>query len=61
MTSTRRRGWSKSIGERGHRIRLYEARPGGPLMRSIWMHGKEDRKSWAIGTEHAPSGRPMSF
>ena len=45
MTSTRRRGWSKSIGERGHRIRLYEARPGGPLMRSIWMHGKEDRKS----------------
>ncbi len=45
MKRTRRRGWSKSIGERGHRVRLYEARPGGPIMRSIWINGKEDRKS----------------
>ncbi len=45
MKRTRRRGWSKSIGERGHRVRLYEARPGGPIMRSIWVKGKEDRKS----------------
>ncbi len=39
------RRWSKSIGERGHRVRFYEARPGGPLMRSIYIHGREDRKS----------------
>jgi integrase len=37
--------WSKSIGEPGQRVRLYEARPGGPIMRSIWINGKEDRKS----------------
>lgn len=44
MTRTRS-PWSKSIGERGHRVRLYEARPGGPIMRSTWINGKEDRKS----------------
>ena len=44
MTRTARR-WSKSIGERGQRVRLYEARPGGPIMRSTWINGKEDRKS----------------
>lgn len=37
--------WSKSIGERGQRVRLYEARPGGPIMRSMWINGKENRKS----------------
>jgi integrase len=37
--------WAKSLGERGHRVRIYEARPGGTLMRSIYIHGKEDRKS----------------
>ncbi len=37
--------WSKSIGERGQRVRLYEARRGGPIMRSTWIAGKEDRKS----------------
>ncbi|MHC4709249.1 MAG: tyrosine-type recombinase/integrase, partial [Planctomycetota bacterium] len=31
--------------ERGHRVRLYEARPGGPIMRSVYINGKEDRKS----------------
>jgi integrase len=41
----RRKLWSKSIGTRGHRVRVYEPRPGAPLMRSIWIHGKEDRKS----------------
>src|SRR5260370_12017469 len=45
MTRKPRRCWSKSIGERGHRIRLYEARPGGPIMRSVFINGKEDRKS----------------
>lgn len=44
MRNSRRR-WSKSIGERGNRVRLYEARPGGPIMRSTWINRKEDRKS----------------
>ena len=44
MTRTQRR-WSKSIGEPGQRVRLYEARPGGPIMRSTWVNGKEDRRS----------------
>jgi integrase len=44
MRNSRRR-WSKSIGERGNRVRLYEARPGGPIMRSTWINGKEDRRS----------------
>lgn len=26
-------------------IRLYEARPGGPIMRAIYVNGKEDRRS----------------
>ncbi len=37
--------WAKSLGERGHRVRLYEPRSGGNLMRSVYLHGKEDRKS----------------
>ena len=45
MTRKSRRCWSKSIGERGHRVRLYEARPGGPIMRSVFVTGKEVRKS----------------
>jgi integrase len=40
-----RKGWSKSIGERGARVRLYEDRPGGPLLRSVYVNGKEVRKS----------------
>jgi len=45
MTRKSRRCWSKSIGEPGHRVRLYEARPGGSIMRSVFNNGKEDRKS----------------
>src|SRR2546425_1975024 len=45
MSRNSRRCWSKSIGERGHRVRLYEARPGGPIMRSLFVNGKEVRKS----------------
>lgn len=45
MTRKSRRCWSKSIGERGHRVRLYEARLGGPIMRSVFVNGKEVRKS----------------
>src|SRR2546422_9320941 len=40
-----RKCWSKSIGERGTRVRLYEGRPGGPLFRSVYVNGKEVRKS----------------
>ncbi len=45
MSRNSRRCWSKSIGERGHRVRLYEARPGSPIMRSVFVNGKEVRKS----------------
>src|SRR5260370_35149340 len=48
MTRKPRRCWSKSIGERGHRVRLYEPRPGGPIMRSVFIDGKEDRKSLRV-------------
>lgn len=41
----KRKCWSKSIGERGRRVRIYEKRPGGPLLRSIWLHGKEHKKT----------------
>src|SRR3989442_11779737 len=40
-----RKCWSKSIGERGARVRLYDDRPGGPLFRSVYVNGKEVRKS----------------
>jgi integrase len=43
MTTEER--WSKSIGERGRKVRLYQARPGGPIMRSVWIDGKEVRRS----------------
>src|SRR5438132_798889 len=42
-----RKCWTKSLGERGHRIRLYEKYPGGPIMRSVYIDGKEVRKSLA--------------
>ncbi len=44
-TRKQERYWSKSIGERGHRVRLYEARLAGPIMRSVYTNGKEARKS----------------
>ena len=40
-----RKCWTKSLGERGHRIRLYEKHPAGLIMRSIYIEGKEVRKS----------------
>src|SRR3989449_4684229 len=40
-----RKCWSKSIGERGTRVRLYEDRPGGRLSRSVYVKGREVRKS----------------
>src|SRR6266704_118778 len=42
-----RKCWTKSLGERGHRIRLYEKYSGGPIMRSVYIDGKEVRKSLA--------------
>jgi len=38
-----RKCWSKSIGERGARVRLYEDRAG--VSRSVFVNGKEKRKS----------------
>src|SRR3989441_4612980 len=40
-----RKCWSKSIGERGTRVRLYEDRTGGPLFRAVYVKGREVRKS----------------
>src|SRR5204862_3615727 len=40
-----RKCWSKSMGERGARVGLYEGRAGGPLSRSVYIKGKEKRKS----------------
>src|SRR5712691_1337322 len=40
-----RKCWTKSLGEPHHRVRLYEARPGGTIMRSVYFDGKEARKS----------------
>ena len=37
--------WAKSIGARGSRVRIYQSRRGGTLMRSVYLNGKEDRKS----------------
>jgi integrase len=37
--------WSKSFGERGCKVRVYEARAGSPLMRSVYIDGKEVRRS----------------
>lgn len=45
MTTRKRKCWSKSIGERGRGVRLYEPRPGAPITRSMWVNGKEDRRS----------------
>lgn len=40
-----RKCWTKSIGERGNRVRLYEKYHGGPIIRSVFVHGREVRKS----------------
>jgi integrase len=37
--------WSKSIGERGNKARLYEPRENAPLMISVYRNGKEERVS----------------
>jgi integrase len=40
-----RKTWTKSIGDYGNRVRVYEARIDGPLMRSVYINGKEVRRS----------------
>lgn len=55
------RCWSKSIGERGYRIRLYEARPGGPIMRSVYINGKEDRKSFGLRDKQLATQRAYAL
>jgi integrase len=37
--------WSKTMALGKYKVRIYEPRPGGNLMRSIYMDGKERRKS----------------
>ncbi len=41
--------WTRSLGDRGTRIRLFQKRSNGPFYRSVWLPGRgEDRK--CIGT-----------
>src|SRR2546430_13116498 len=40
-----RKCWSKSIGARGARVRLYEDRAGGRVYRLLYVNGREVRKS----------------
>src|SRR5207245_2646513 len=49
MASTRRnqwryvRGkWTRSLGERGYRVRLFQKRKGGTFYRAVWVEGKRD-------------------
>jgi len=45
-----RKCWSKSIGERGARVRLYEDRPGGPLCRSVYVKEGRCGSRWGTAT-----------
>jgi integrase len=40
-----RKCWSKSVGEYGYRVRVYELYPGSNLYRSVWQGGKEDKQT----------------
>ena len=35
-----RSGWSRSIGERGTRVRLSQRKKGGPFYREVWVAGR---------------------
>ena len=61
MNRKSRRCWSKSIGEPGHRVRLYEARPGGSIMRSVFTNGKENRKSLRHRDKERAIGKGTSW
>lgn len=37
--------WSQTIGAKGNKVRLFERTPGGPIYRSIFLNGKEDKRS----------------
>ena len=45
--SPKKKCWSKSVGERGHKVRVYEPKRGSPLSISVFNKatGKEDRSS----------------
>ncbi len=45
MANKKKRIWSKTVGERPHRIRVYEPFIDSPLYRAVFVNGKEDRKS----------------
>ena len=40
--------WTRSLGERGLRVRLFQIRRGGMFFRSVCLHGQKQRK--ALGT-----------
>jgi integrase len=40
-----RKCWSRSVGEYGYRVRVYEQYPGSNLYRSVWQDGKEDKQT----------------
>ena len=39
-TSTKAGGWTRSIGSRGHRVRLFQKRRNGTFYRRVWIPGK---------------------
>jgi hypothetical protein len=45
MSRDEKKLWSKSLTLGKYTVRIYEPRPGGNLMRSIYLDGKEHRKS----------------
>lgn len=40
-----KRAWSKTVGERPHRVRVYEVAGGSMLYRSVFVRGNENRRS----------------
>jgi hypothetical protein len=41
----RKKCWSQSVGEYGFTVRVFELYSGSNLYRSIWVEGREDKKS----------------
>ena len=39
-TRTRHGGWTRSFGQRGMRVRLFQNRRGGTFYRAVWVHGR---------------------
>jgi integrase len=51
--------WSRSLGERGRRVRVTQRRPGGEVYRIVGLPGRrQDRKS--LGTTSRPAARELA-